>query len=141
MPIPINDQISIPDGDIQLDFVQASGPGGQNVNKVASKAQLRFNVWSGALPEDARKRLFNIAGKRINAAGMLVIEAGRYRTQERNRQEAVDRLVGLIRQATEAPKSRRKTRPTAGSKLRRLAGKRRRSETKRLRRRVSSIEE
>ncbi len=137
MAIPVNNQISLEESEIQLDFVQASGPGGQNVNKVASKAQLRFDIHSASLPEEVRLRLQQIAGKRITEDGTLLIEAKRYRTQEQNRADAIDRLIQLIRQAAERPKIRRKTRPTLASKQERLEMKRRHSETKRLRRRVS----
>lgn len=132
--IQINDSLSIGDDEIQVEYVQSSGPGGQNVNKVATAAQLRFDVRSSpSLSEDVRIRLEKLAGKRLTSAGVLVIEARRYRMQEQNRQDAVDRLVALVRQAAEVPKTRRKTRPTAASVQKRLEGKRRRSETKRMR--------
>jgi ribosome-associated protein len=122
--------------------VRASGPGGQNVNKVASAAQLRFDAkHSAALPEDVRQRLLRLAGKRINEGGILVIEAKRYRSQERNRKDAIDRLVNLIRKAAAKPKSRKKTKPTEASKRRRLEEKRRRSEIKRLRQPVRPPDE
>lgn len=133
--IEITDQISIDESELQMDFVQASGPGGQNVNKVASAVQLRFDAASSpSLPEDVRKRLTRLAGKRMTAEGILIIEASQYRSQERNRQEALERLVGLLREATKKPRVRRKTRPTAASKRKRLESKRRRGEIKRLRR-------
>ena len=133
--IEITDQISIDESELQMDFVQASGPGGQNVNKVASAVQLRFDAASSpSLPEEVRKRLTRLAGKRMTAEGILIIEASQYRSQERNRQEALERLVGLLREATKKPRVRRKTRPTAASKRKRLKSKRRRGEIKRLRR-------
>jgi ribosome-associated protein len=107
------------------------------VNKVATAVQLRFDVlMSSSLPGDVRRRLVRIAGKRVSKEGVLLIDARRFRTQERNRQDAVDRLVQWIRRATEKPKKRIKTKPTLGSRERRLEGKRQRSETKRLRRPV-----
>lgn len=132
--IEITDSISIGDDEIQVEYVQSSGPGGQNVNKVATAAQLRFDVRSSpSLPEDVRRRLERLAGKRLTSTGVLMIEARRYRTQEQNRQDAIDRLAALVRKAAEKPKTRRKTRPTAASVQKRLEGKRRRSEIKRMR--------
>lgn len=129
--------IAIDEDELQQRFIRASGPGGQNVNKVATAVQLRFDVRrSASLPEHVRERLLRLAGKRISKKGVLVIEAKRFRTQERNRQDAVDRLVALIRKAAERPRMRRKTKPTFASKQRRLEAKRRRSEAKRLRHRV-----
>lgn len=129
--IQVTDTLSINESDIQVDFVQGSGPGGQNVNKVATQAQLRFNT--AALPEDVRLRLLRLAGSRVTSDGMLLIHARQYRTQEQNRQAALERLIELIRRAAIPPRPRRKTRPTLASKMRRLEGKRKRSETKRLR--------
>jgi len=133
--IEVTPSILIHESEIQFDFIRASGPGGQNVNKVASAVQLRFQVLaSPSLPEDVRLRLARLAGRRMNEAGELVIEASRYRTQEQNRQDAVTRLVSWIRRAAEPPKPRKKTRPTAASKQRRLEQKRQRGEIKQLRR-------
>ena len=135
--IHITDTIMIDETDIQLDFIRASGPGGQNVNKVSSAVQLRFNAAGCAvLGDPIRQRLKKIAGKRMTADGTLIIKAQRYRSQEQNRRDAVERLVAMIRQAVQVPKYRRPTRPTSASKKQRLTAKRRRGELKRHRRAV-----
>jgi ribosome-associated protein len=132
--IHITHTITIDESEIQEYFVRASGPGGQNVNKVATTVQLRFDVAnSRSLPEEVRKRLISLAGNRITENGILIIDARRFRTQRRNRKDATDRLVELIRNAVQRPKIRRKTRPTLASKIRRLESKRRVADSKRLR--------
>ena len=134
--IQINPNLSIDEGEIQQVFVRASGPGGQNVNKVSTVVQLRFDVANSlslSKSENVRKRLLSQARGRINEKGVLIIEARRFRTQGANRQDAIKRLVELIRKAAQAPQIRHKTRPTLGSKLRRLETKRRRAGTKHLR--------
>jgi ribosome-associated protein len=133
--IRITDRISIEESELEERFVRASGPGGQNVNKLSSAVQLRFDVrGSPSLTADVRMRLERLAGRRLTRDGVIVIMAQRHRTQERNRQDARDRLVELIQQASVAPKPRRPTRPTRGSKERRLATKKNRSTIKNLRR-------
>ena len=132
--IHITRTIEIDESEIQEYFIRASGPGGQNVNKVATTVQLRFDVAnSRSLPEEVRKRLISLAGNRITEDGILIIDARRFRTQGRNREDATERLVELIRNAAQRPKIRRKTRPTLASKMRRLKSKRHDAESKRLR--------
>ena len=135
--IDVSPQIALDESEIQVDFVRSSGPGGQNVNKVATAVQLRFDAAnSPSLPDDVCQRLLRLAGNRVTDDGIIIIDARRYRSQERNRQDAIDRLVTLIRRAAQEPRIRRKTRPSAASKQRRLETKRRQSEKKRLRRSV-----
>ena len=132
--LQITPTLTIDESEIQEAFVRASGPGGQNVNKVATAVQLRFDVaHSPSLPDEVRKRLARLAGRRLSSDGVLTIEARRYRTQARNRQDALDRLADLIRRAAEPPKPRVKTAPTRASVRRRLATKRHRSQIKELR--------
>ena len=140
--IHITSDIAIDEREIEQTFIRASGPGGQNVNKVATAVQLRFDVaHSPSLPDDVRERLIRLAGRRMTEDGVLIIEARRFRTQDRNRQDAIDRLVALIRKASETPKPRRKTKPRLASKEQRLEAKRRRSERKRMRQSVPRSED
>ena len=133
--IQVTRSIAIAEEELSEEFIRASGPGGQNVHKVSSAVQLRFDARrSPNLPEPVRRRLERLAGHRLTGEGVIVITAQRFRTRERNREDALERLLALIREAaTPPPPPRRPTKPTLGSKTRRLEGKSRRGEVKRLR--------
>jgi ribosome-associated protein len=139
--IRITDQISIDESELEESFVRSSGPGGQNVNKLSTAVQLRFDVrGSLSLPNEVAVRLMRLAGRRLTKDGVLVLIAQNHRTQERNRAEALERLVALIKEAAVRPIPRRATKPTKASKQRRIEGKKRRSNIKGLRRTKPSLD-
>ena len=135
MAVQINPNLAIDENEIQFEFVRASGPGGQNVNKAATAVQLRFDVAaSPSLPEAVKARLARLAGSRITTDGVLILEGREYRTQEQNKDAVMERLINLIRKAAEKPRIRKPTRPSAAARARRLDEKKHRSQIKRNRR-------
>jgi ribosome-associated protein len=139
--IRVTDHISIDEREIEESFVRSSGPGGQNVNKLATAVQLRFDVrGSPSLPAEVRARLERLAGTRVTRDGVLVITAQRHRTQARNREDALERLIDLVRRAAVAPRLRRPNRPTAASRKRRVEAKKHRAGVKRLRRATPTLD-
>ncbi len=142
MMIRVTNSIALDEDEIDEQFIRSSGPGGQNVNKVATAVHLRFDVARSAnLPGPVRERLKRLAGRRLTSDGVLIIDARRFRTRERNRRDALDRLIALVRKAAVPPTPRKATRPTAASKRRRLEGKQRRGTLKRGRRSIIASEE
>lgn len=129
----ITDSLAVNPADLTWSFVRASGPGGQNVNKVSTAVELRFDVGASALPEDLKRRLKAIAGRQLTQDGILIIEAQEFRSQERNRETALSKLMSMLRKAAHRPKRRIATRPTRGSRIRRLESKSRHSKIKKLR--------
>jgi ribosome-associated protein len=138
--LAVTPTISIRDSELEERFVRASGPGGQNVNKVSTAVELRFDVAASALPEDVKARLIALAGRRLTADGKLLIDSREHRTQAQNRAEARERLVELVRRAAVRPKRRKKTRPTRAARERRLVAKVARSRVKERRGRVRGEE-
>jgi ribosome-associated protein len=135
--IEITPAIHITESELHFDFIRSSGPGGQNVNKVSTAVQLRFDVAASSIPPLIKDRLRLLAGRRMTETGVLIIEAKRFRSREQNRRDAIDRLRDLLVQAAEIPRKRRKTRPTAAARKKRVAAKRQRAETKKMRKSVS----
>lgn len=131
--IQITPSLSINESELQLAFIRASGPGGQNINKVATAVQLRFDLEHSSLPQEVKARLKHIAGNKITVDGELLIEARKFRTQEQNREDALNRFIDLIQRALQKPKPRRNTKPTAASKEKRLREKKARAEVKKIR--------
>ena len=131
--IDLTDEISLPDSELEFQAIRAQGPGGQNVNKVSSAVQLRWNIPASSLADSLKNRLLNMNDRRIGKDGVLVIKAQNHRTQERNRQEAMTRLAALLEEASHVPKKRVATRPSRAARQKRLDAKKQRSETKKLR--------
>jgi ribosome-associated protein len=139
--IQVTSSIDIDESEIREEFIHASGPGGQNVNKVSTAVRLHFDISSSSIPDAVRRRLITLARGRVTDAGILVIDARRFRTQSANREDALQRLIELVREAAVEPKVHHRTKPTRGSKERRLRAKHHRSDTKQLRGAISAIDD
>ncbi len=137
--IKINKNITIPENELHFNFIRSSGPGGQHVNRVATAVQLRFNLRDSSLSEDVKQRLKTLAGSKINKNEELIIEAKRFRTQKKNRNDAIHRLVKLIKKAAKKPKLRKKTKPPLKAHKKRLKEKKIQSEKKKLRKKINTI--
>lgn len=135
--LEITPTLTLDERELHFDFIRSAGPGGQNVNKVATAVQLRFSIPESALPEPVKMRLASLGGKRVTQEGVLIIEARQFRTQEQNKEDAIRRLVALVKQAAHKPRPRRKTRPSLASRMERLKDKKQRGEVKRLRQNTS----
>jgi len=131
--IEITPAVKISESELHFDYIRASGPGGQNVNKVATAVQLRFDAHASSLPEDVKTQLIHLAGRRATSEGILLIEARRFRTQEQNREDATQRFVELVRKSLSKPKPRAKTKPTKTSREKRLKEKKQRGKIKKTR--------
>ena len=131
--LEITPNLSISENELHFDYIRASGPGGQNVNKVATAVQLRFDIFASSLPEEVKVRLIRLAGKRMTREGILVIEAKQFRTQEQNREDAIRRFANLVRRSLMKPKPRKKTKPTKASREERIKAKKKRGDIKKSR--------
>src|SRR3990172_781426 len=131
--LQITPNIKISENELHFDYIRASGPGGQNVNKVATAVQLRFDIFASSLPEEVKVRLIRLAGKRMTREGILVIEAKQFRTQEQNREDAIRRFANLVRRSLMKPKPRKKTKPTKASREERIKAKKQRGDIKKSR--------
>jgi ribosome-associated protein len=131
--IKITNNLSIDENEIEEEFIRSSGPGGQNVNKVATAVQLRFNISNSSLPDELKKRLISLAGKQVTKDSVLIISARKYRTQEKNRKDSLERLIVLLQKACVKPKTRKKTKPSPSSVQKRLKNKQEKSDIKKRR--------
>ncbi len=131
--LDITPTLKIDERELRFDFIRSTGPGGQNVNKVTTTAQLRFAIPSSSLPQEVKARLIQVAGKRVTQDGVLILVARQFRTQEQNKEAAIQRFIALVKKAAQRPKPRRKTRPTKASQRERLEAKKKRGQVKKMR--------